>query len=131
MRRYDYISAEMYGYSYEKYQDKIDVQNRRFTHIMPSTVKLLEQAIKESWIDEKIARKLEIEIDKVNDFKESYRRAIKIVDENTAYLKFEAGIKDTINTVLKDHEITDELKEALIEQLLYRARDYSFLLKEE
>ncbi len=131
MRRYDYIAAELYGYSYEHYQDKIDVHSRRFTYEMPSDAKLLEQAINESWTEEKIAEKLGIELDRVNDFKEAFHRAVKIVDSGSAYSKFEAGIRNTIDVVLEDHEIEKELKAFLIEQLLYQARDYEFLLKEE
>lgn len=44
MKRYDYIAAEMFGYSYSHYQDKIDIGNRRFYRIMPNEVKLLEKS---------------------------------------------------------------------------------------
>lgn len=131
MKRYDYIAAELYGYSYEHYQGKIDVHSRKFTHELPSDAKLLEQAISESWSDEKIAEKLEIDLDRVNDFKEAFKRAVKIVDKGSAYSVFEESIKNTIDVVFEEHEIDNDLKEFLLEQLLYRARDYGFLLKEE
>lgn len=131
MKRYEYLAAEIFGYSYRHYQDKIEMENSRFTKYMPSDVKLLEQGIKEAWSTEKIAEKLEIDAERVGVFKEAYERAVKIVDQLTPYRTFEEGIKATFNIALGNNPIDDLTRAQLLEQFIYRAKDFEFLLREE
>ena len=131
MKRYDYLSAEMFGYSYEHYQEKIDIGNKRFTRYMPSQVKLLEKGLKELWPNERISYEIEIDIKEVDEYKISFGRALMIVDQKNTTSKFVAGIKDTFDVVLENEKISEAAKELLLEQLLYRAKDYEFVLRRE
>jgi len=131
MKRYDYLAAELFGYSYYHYQDKLDIGHIRFTRYMPNMVRDLERGINASWSDEKIAEKLDIELDQVSDFKESYHRATNIVDKNPPLRMFEEGIKSVIEIVFENDEFSEELKGKLVDQLMYRAKDFEFRLKEE
>lgn len=131
MRRYDYLAAELFGYSYQHYQEKLDIHHIRFYKYMPNMVRALETGIKESWSNEKIAAKMGIEKEQVNEFKEDYFRIISIVDNNSTFKMFEEGIKATIETVFEGHTLSEEIKEQLIDQLMYRAKDFQFVLREE
>lgn len=42
MKRYEYIAAEIFGYSYGHCHEKIEIEKPRFTKYMPSDVKQLE-----------------------------------------------------------------------------------------
>ena len=131
MKRYDYIAAEMFGYSYSHYQDKIDIGNRRFYQIMPNEVRLLEKAINESWPTERLADKLEVDASRVSELKEAFYNACKIVDQPSPEAAFEAGIRNTVENTLSELSIDSNTKELLIEQLMYRGKDYKYLLEKE
>lgn len=131
MKRYDYIAAEIFGYSYSHYQDKIDIGNRRFYRIMPNDVKLLEKAINESWSSEKIADKLDVDVERVSELKEAFHSACKVVDQPSSEAVFEAGIRNTIENTLSEFNIDSDTKELLVEQLMYRGKDYKYLMENE
>lgn len=60
MKRYDYLAAELFGYSYQHYQEKLEIRHPRFSKYLPNVVRTLEKGINESWSDEKIANEIEI-----------------------------------------------------------------------
>ena len=43
MKYIHYIAAEMYGYSYGRYADKLEIRHIRFTKIMPNTIRTMQK----------------------------------------------------------------------------------------
>jgi len=131
MEKVHYLAAELFGYSYGKYQGKLEVRHPRFTKYMPETVKKLEKALEENWDDAKIAKELEIEIDEVQNWKESYHSANSIVDSAHAGASFKSAIRVTVQHALSSGLSEENDIENLIEQICYRTADLGFQLKIE
>jgi len=131
MNRVHYLAAEMHGYSYEHYQEKLEMRHIRFTKHMPDYVKVMELAEKEQWSDEMLADKLEVDLDKVGDYKKSFILAKRIVDSENSAKSYIEGIKASVKIAV-DSGITDEQDiNNLVSQILYRTVDFGFLLKND
>lgn len=63
--------------------------------------------------------------------KESFYSAYKIVVQTSSEAVFEANISKNIKKTLAELKIDYNTKELLIEQLLYRGKEYKYLLKYE
>lgn len=131
MNRWQYIVAEMYGYSYDHYQDKIDIQHIRFTKYMPDDIRILEKSLDEGVSDDVLAKRLEIPVEKIDDYKEAYYRAKYVVDTKNAGEAFKNSLRLTIKNHVDQENFDDESIDALVEQILYRTTDFAFLLKNE
>jgi hypothetical protein len=131
MERIHYLAAELFGYSYENYNGKLEIKHVRFTKYMPETVRKLEKALDENWIDSKIAKELEIEIEEVSKWKDAYRSANRIVKNTHAGAFFKSAIRESVLHAL-DLGLSEEKDiDILIEQICYRTADLGFLLKVE
>jgi len=131
MKEIHYLAAEVYGYSYDNYQEKIEMGHVRFTKYMPDSIRILIKAENENWDDEKLANKLEIDIDQVNSWKNSFRNAQSIVKGEHAGDSFKIAIRKTILDAVESGLSNDEEIETLIEQIYYRTNDFGFLLNKE
>jgi DNA-directed RNA polymerase specialized sigma subunit len=131
MNRIQYLSAEIYGYSYDNYQEKVEMRHVRFTKYMPQTIKILEKAELKPISDADLAKKLEIEIDKIEEWKEVYKSAKMVVDAGNAGDSFKIGIKETVKNFVEEEKMNEEKINELVEQILYRTADFGFLLKRE
>lgn len=69
------LAAELHNYSYDNYADHFEIKNARFTTYMPETVEKLEKAEKENWSNRRIARELDIEENKVEQWLENFQKA--------------------------------------------------------
>ncbi|MCH4887408.1 hypothetical protein EZV73_07490 [Acidaminobacter sp. JC074] len=131
MNRYRYIAAEMYGYSYDEYQRKLSSGNTRFTKYMPETVEAIERALEENWDHKKIAKVLEVDLDNVPEWIESFLHAKEIVDSKHAGESFRNGVKRSILHAIDVGLDSDDKVDNLVEQICYRLADFSYLIKRE
>ena len=120
------LAAEIYGYSYFNYVNHEG--NPRFDRYMPQTVKQLRRAIAEEWPKDRIAKTLDIPLEKVDVFLEAYRDGMDVVFAHNASESFRAGIKQSIQKALRDGLKSEEDVDKLVIQICYRAADLGYLL---
>ena len=139
MKREHYLAAEIYGYSYDHYNEKIKMGHERFSKYMPRDIEILEQSEKENWSEQRMAKALEIEIYQVKSFKDSFARAKKIVDQENAARSYiaalEASVESVVSNTLTKIADTDieptTLSKQLVAQILYCTSDFGHLLAKE
>ena len=131
MNRVQYLAAEVFGYSYDHYQEKVEMRHIRFTKYMPNTIRQLEKAESDSISDIKLAEIVEIDVDKIKGLKEAFENAKRIVDTKNAGVSFENGVRASVKNFMEKENIQGVNVENLVEQIFYRAADLGFLLKEE
>ena len=122
------LAAELYNYSYAHYADHIEVRNKRFTRLMPETVRKLEAAERENWSRSRIAEELEIEEKEVDRWLEGFKRARDVVFAVNASESFRHGVKHSIKDALARGLNTEEAIDELVIQICYRAGDFGYLL---
>jgi hypothetical protein len=115
-------------YSYANYDDHLGIGNVRFDKLMPDDVDTLEQAGQEGWDDARLAHALDVPEDKVEFWRESYRRAKEIVDAPTPAESFRRGVRYSILDTLEEGLAEDKAIERLVTRICYRAADLSYLL---
>jgi hypothetical protein len=115
-------------YSYANYDDHLGIGNVRFDKLMPDDVDTLEQAEQEGWDDACLARALDVPEDKVEFWRESYRRAKGVVDAPTPAESFRRGVRYSILDALEEGLADDRAIERLVTQICYRAADLAYLL---
>jgi hypothetical protein len=59
------IAAEIYGYSFDNYEDHLGIGNVRYEELMPEAVKTLERAVNEGWPTSKAAELLKVDLEEV------------------------------------------------------------------
>ncbi len=131
MDRRELLAAETFHYSYANYDDHLGIGNIRFDKLMPDDVDTLEQDAQEGWDDARLAEALEIEVDKVELWRESYRRAKDIVDAPTPAESFRRGVRYSIQDAVEEGLAGEEAIERLVTQICYRAADLGYLLDME
>lgn len=128
--RIELLAAEMFFYSYDNYADHVEVDNIRFTRLMPNDVRNLMKAEKEGWTQKQIAETLDIDISDVDDILDRFEHAKMIVDAVNPSESFRNSIRDTVKFAVKDKLTNDEIEDLVI-QICYRAADLGFLLDQE
>jgi hypothetical protein len=152
MDRQQLLAAETFHYSYANYDDHLGIGNVRFDKLMPDDVDTLEQAEQEGWDDARLARALEVAEDKVEFWRESYRRAKDVIDAPTPAESFRRGVRYSIMDALEEglapdvargladdmaRGLADDMArgladegavERLVTQICYRAADLAYLL---
>jgi hypothetical protein len=131
MDRRDLLAAETFHYSYANYDDHLGIGNIRFDKLMPDDVDTLEQAEQEGWEDARLAAALDVEVDKVELWRESYRRAKEIVDAPTAAESFRRGVRFSVEDAVEEGLTDEEAIEQLVTQICYRAADLAYMLDME
>jgi len=127
-RRY-LLAAEIYGYSYDYYEDHLG--NVRFDELMPRQVDTLERAEGESWDDARLAATLEMGAGEIPALRDLYRRAVSIVDAPTPAESFRRGVRFSIQDALREglDLNNEEAVERLVGQICHRAADLGYLLE--
>lgn len=131
MKRVHYIAAEMFGYSYENYYDKVTMGHIRFTKYMPDDVKAVEQAEQEEWSNERLAKKLNVSVSKLEVVRAAYIDAVKLVDAGDSVDKYIEGVIQSVKNAVEIGLKSEVDINQLVSQILYRTSDLSFLLREE
>jgi len=130
MNRYHFLAAEIFSYSYANYEDHLGI-NLRFDKYMPDDARTLERAVKESWDRERIARKLDIPLDKVEEYLQAYRAACDVVDAENPAESFRWALRHCIERAIQAGLRDENSIEELVKQICYRAADLALLLDRE
>ena len=128
MKRIHFLAAELFSYSYDNYEGHLDV-NKRFDVFMPENARLMEQAKKEGWSDERIAKECDIDIEKVPDWRDQFNEALEIVDAKTPAESFRRAVRASVEYAVKEGLDDEKSINNLIGQICYRAADLSCILK--
>jgi hypothetical protein len=128
MNRKQLLAAETFHYSYANYANHLGIGNIRFDKLMPDDVVTLERAEREGWDDARLAQALEVPEDRVDFWRESYRRAKDIVDAPTPAESFRRGVRYSIQSAIEEGLTDEERIENLVTQICYRAADLAYLL---
>lgn len=127
MTRRHLLAAETFHYSYAHYEERLGT-NVRFDELMPEDVDLLERAEREDWESARLAEALEVDEEHVEHWRESYRRALAIVDAPTPAEAFRRGVRFSIEDAVEEGLDDEGAVETLVGQICYRAADLAFLL---
>lgn len=127
MNRRQLLAAGTFQYSYAHYADHLGV-NIRFDKWMPRDVGTLERAEREGWDDTRLAQAIEVPEDRVEFWRESYRRAKDIVDAPTPAESFRRGVRYSIQDAIEEGLTGEREIERLVTQICYRAADLAYLL---
>jgi len=100
MNRKQLLAAETFHYSYANYANHLGIGNIRFDKLMPDDVDTLERAERKGWDDARLAQALEVSEDRVEFWRESYRRAKDIVDAPTPAESFRRGVRYSIQSAI-------------------------------
>lgn len=123
------IAAELFAYSYANYSDHLG--NARFTRYMPKDVEFLERAVAEKWDHGRIAKKLDVEPERVPQLLERLKDAIKIVDAENASESFRESVRQQLRGLLADKVTDEEELDKIVIQMCYCAADMGCLLEWE
>jgi hypothetical protein len=129
MERKHILAAEMFSYSFENYRNHLGIGHDRFETIMPQDAALLERAQSEQWPDERIAKKLEVDLDEIPRRRQKYMRAKSITDAVNPAESFRFGVRFSIQDALEKGINGSEDIEDLVSQICYRASDMAVLLE--
>jgi hypothetical protein len=123
------LAAELYAYSLANYSDHLG--NERFTRYMPESVDVLERAVKEGWDDQKTAKALEMDAEKVPQLVERLADAHKVVDAPNASESFRESVRQQLAEFLRDKGVDEKELEKIVVQMCYCASDLGCLLEWE
>ena len=131
MNRYHLLAAEIFGYSYDNYDDHLGIGNIRYEKRMPNDARTLERAVAEGWPIEKVAKKLRVSVDDAHDFVRAFHHARDVVDAENPSESFRWAVRQCIEAALSEGLGDEPSIERLVTQICYRAADLSFLLDRE
>ncbi len=131
MERKHFLAAEVYGYSYDSYAGHLEIENLRFTSLMPKDIETLQQALDEDWDDARLAQALEIDQDKAEFWRQLYRDALDIIDAQSRVQAFRTAVRISVRNALSEGLSGDDTIERLVTQICYRVADLSYLLDQE
>ncbi|HSJ54702.1 MAG TPA: hypothetical protein VLC52_13260 [Anaerolineae bacterium] len=128
MDRRELLAAETFSYSYANYADHLAIEHVRFAQLMPDAVDALAEAEDEGWDDARLAEAIEVTQAEVPLWRQSYRRALEIVDAPTPAESFRRGVRYSIQDAVREGLADDNAIEKLVVQICYRAADLGYLL---
>lgn len=122
------MAAEIYGYSYDNYENHLGIGNIRFDELMPKDVDTLERAQRENWEPSRTAQALEIPEERVAFFQDAYQEAKEIVEAPTLVQSYRRGVRFSIQHALEEGLEDKGSIERLVTQICYRTADFGFRL---
>jgi hypothetical protein len=131
MDRLKLLAAELFGYSFANYEEHLGIGNERYERLMPETAETLETAEREGWSVFKIAEELDVDVERAEEFLESFARARDVVDAENPAEAFRHGVRFSIMDALDEGLDGPEAIEHLVTQICYRAADLAVLLEQE
>ena len=129
MERKHILAAELYSYSFENYRNYLGIGHDRFETLMPQDAALLERAQSEQWPDGQIAKKLEVDLEEIPNWRQKYMRAKSITDAVNPAESFRFGVRFSIQDALEKGITSSEDIKDLVSQICYRASDMAVLLE--
>ena len=131
MNRYHLLAAEIYGYSYDNYQDHLGIGNVRFDKLMPDDARNLERAVAKNWSVQRVARELKVDEAQAQEALRAFRTALEVVDAENAAESFRCAVRQVIESAIRKGVGDENSVEHLVTQICYRAADLGFLLERE
>jgi hypothetical protein len=125
--RWKLLAAETFSYSYDNYADHRG--NARFDRYMPDDVRILDQAVRESWPLGRLAQKLDRSEEEAKIMLGAFHDALEVVDAPNPAESFRRSVRQVIKRALAEGIESEAKIEALVIQVCYRAADLSFLLR--
>lgn len=125
--RWKLLAADTFSYSYDNYADHRG--NPRFDVLMPNDVRILDRANRESWDIERLAERLELDVEIATRMLHRFRDALHVVDAPNPTESFRRAVRQAIRRAKEEGLDTEEQIESLVVQVCYRAADLSFLLR--
>jgi hypothetical protein len=125
------MAAEIYGYSYDNYENHLGIGNIRYEKLMPDDVDTLERAEREGWDAPRLAQALDLPEERVASFQRSYQEAKEIVDAPTPAEAFRRGVRYSIQHAVEEGLEDKGSIERLATQIGYRTADLGFRLAME
>ena len=128
MTRDQLLAAEIFAYSFAHYAGHLGIGHLRFEKHMPEKARSLEQAEKEGWSDERLAKAIEIEVSEVSEWRKRYRHAVEVVDAKSPTEVFRNAVRQSLTLEFRRHQLGDADIESAVKQICYRVADLSYLL---
>jgi hypothetical protein len=123
------LAAELFGYSYEHYEDHLAVGNIRFVELMPEEVDALEQAERENWDRQRILDEIDVEEERLDEWIRHFYAAREIVDSRTPIEAFRRGVSYSITMAVEEGLEDASSINRLVTQICYRVADLAYLLE--
>ena len=130
LTRRERLAAEYYGYSLAHYADRMEVENVRFTELMPDNIDKLEQAVEENWPPEQIAKALDLSVNEVVEDLAVFREAREVVDAPNAATAFRRSIRRQLRYA-SDGALSEAMLDKLVTAACYCTSDLGCLLEWE
>ncbi|HBA86100.1 MAG TPA: hypothetical protein DCZ95_18605 [Verrucomicrobia bacterium] len=131
MTRRERLAAEFYGYSLANYADHLEVENERYTRLMPEFVDKLERAEAEQWAPGRIVAELDVPKEDIPRLLAGIREAKKIVDTLNPSDAFRMSVRQQIEYALSKGLKDKSSINDLVTQICYCAADLGCLLEWE
>ena len=122
----DLLAAEFFGYSYHNYENHLG--NIRFSKLMPQDVKKMQRAEAKNWPKKRIAKELDVPLDRVDSLQKAFKDAKQVVFAANPSEAFRIAVKQCIKNALSTGLNQEEEIDDLVIQICFRASDMGYLL---
>jgi hypothetical protein len=130
MKRKHLMAAEIFGYSYDNYEDHLG-GNVRFDSLMPEDVWQLELALEGKKEIREVAKSLDVAEDVAQGLVETAGQARAVVDAANPAESFREAVRQLVEQACEKGMEGAEVVDGLVGQICYRAADFGFLLQQE
>jgi hypothetical protein len=128
LSRQQFLTAEIFAYSYANYADHMGIGNDRFENLMPDDAATLEKAVIENWEIARVAKTLAVDCDAASSLIASTKDALKIVDARNPAIAFREAILQLVTKSSEEGLDSDDAVSNLVTQVCYRVSDLAHLL---
>ena len=131
LSRLQFLTAEIFAYSYANYANHLGIGHERFEKLMPDNALKLEQAVRENWNISRVADELDVDSDTAASLLASTRDAIKVVDAENPAAAFRESMTQLLTKAAEEGLTTDDAIKNVVTQICYRVSDLGYLLAAE
>ena len=128
LNRQQFLTAEIFAYSYANYAEHLGIGNERFEKLMPDDAAKLELAVNENWEITRLAKTLNVDADAASSLLASTKDAFKIVDAANPAIAFREAISQLVAKTSEEGLDSDDAVRNLVTQVCYRVSDLAHLL---
>ncbi len=128
LSRQQFLTAEIFAYSYANYANHLGIGNDRFENLMPDDAAKLELAVRENWGISRVAQTLAVDSDTASSLIANTKDALKIVDARNPAIAFREAILQLVTKSSQEGLDSDDAVGHLVTQVCYRVSDLAHLL---
>lgn len=128
LTRLQFLTAEIFAYSYANYANHLGIGHVRFEKLMPDDAVKLEQAVDENWDLTRLAKALDVDADTASALIASTKDALKIVDAGNPAIAFREAVTQLVAKASEEGLDSDDAVRNLVTQVCYRVSDFAHLL---